>query len=232
MIRCRVDGRKLQAKLKRMADGRPRARREAVLIMTGEVVRRALALSPTDTYRYYRGWAQAGRTAGLGDYAMPALRPGSWNEKILARLEREERFWAQAVAKWERIVRRYDGSGREDKWRADAVTKLNRAIVQHQKALTELSRAGAAEGGALIAFNILGGRRRPTVRHKVYGGAGRVVSIGDRTVVELHNKEPHASLVEWRYGVMRRASGVFRSAGLRKGGRQYIARMQEAARAA
>jgi hypothetical protein len=221
MIRVKVDRRGLERKLKAMANRSPAARREAVIIMTGEVVRRALGLSPTDTNRYYRGWALAGNAAGVGHYLVPPLRKASWSETILARLAKEERYW-------DFVVQRYEGQGRADKWYA-------RAVRERTKARTELDRFAenlAESGGAIIGFNIIGGGRRPTVRHKVYGGEGRVVTIGERTVVELHNKEPHASLVEWRYGIMRRASSGFRGVGLRKGGRHYIRKMQDAARAA
>ena len=216
MATCRVDRRGLQRKLRAMASASPAARESAVKVMAGEVVRRVLLSGPRDTNRYLRGWAQAGNAAGVGPFFVPPLKAASWGVTILRRLTEHERFW-------QRIVARYERQGRSDKW-------ARRAQRDLEKAREQIRRFHDTAGGAVIGFNIIGGGRAPTVRHKIYGGAGRVVRIGEKTVVELHNKEAHASLVEWRYGTMRSASRAFRGVGLRTGGRAYIRKMEEAAR--
>jgi hypothetical protein len=218
MYRCRVNRKGLERKLRAMANASPEAGEAAVKIMTERALRKVLERAPRDTARYVRGWAQAGNAAGIGGFLVPPLQKAKWFDTILRAIRKEERKWAHIVASNQR-------EGRSDKWTRRAERNLERAREQ-------VARFDRAPEGAVIGFNILGGKRAPTIRHTVYGGDGRVFRVGNRTYVSLHNKEPHATLVEWRYGLMREAQRDFRGVGLRYGGKAYTKKINAAAAAA
>ena len=55
-----------------------------------------------------------------------------------------------------------------------------------------------------------------TVREKVYGGTGSITDTPHGTVLRLHNREPHAKIVEHNLGVVAAAQVASRHTGLRK----------------
>lgn len=216
--RTTMNIRGLQMRLRAMANASPAARRSAVRIMGETVIKRVLATSPADTNRYKRGWAEAGNAAGVGIFAVPQYNRSSRYSEMLSKL-------ADAAADWRYILKtRYDDKGRNDRHRAKAQAQLEKA----EKRLADFL---SNESGAVVGFNLYGGGRQFSARHKIYGGRGRIVSIGDRTYVELHNLEPHATMVEKQRGVMRRAVGSLRGAGLKRAGKGYIDRQAAAFKA-
>lgn len=73
------------------------------------------------------------------------------------------------------------------------------------------------------------GHGKVSIRTKVYGGWGLVRHLSGRSIVSLHNLEPHAAIVEARSGVVRQVRAAL---GLSTLSRQQRAYFQAALRAA
>lgn len=120
-------------------------------------------------------------------------------------------------------------------WYQDAVNKMMNAKRAAEQVRNELQKLISTPADAVIAFNFMSAGkdgRRLTVRNLIYGGDGRVVhdpSPAGSTVVVLHNKEAHASLVEWRFKTLRLAgAGFVRELGLRRVGAEYLRDVERA----
>lgn len=205
MLTIKVDATRAKAKMRALVDSGPASRRAAVIEMTRVIMVRALATASRDTNRYFNGWARAGNSAGIGRFPVLALNRASKFDQIEARL-RNEIDW------WTRIVNRYERQQRDDRWKAQAVRRLAAARREYE-------RLFKAEGGAVIGINTfssLGSGRTPRAIYKVYGGDGRIIELagGAGTVVQLHNREAHASMVERKTGNMRKAYSAFKGTGL------------------
>ena len=156
----------------------PRALDEVDHRVADGVLSDVIIAAPRDTNRYVRGMAEAANAAGLGPFAVPALRPGKFAAEAKVRLEKQ-------AAKWEAIVRRYEATNREDKW-------YRRAVKTRDRAREELAKW---DPYATIIFGGKGRKLEVTVRNKVYGGTGLRLVRDGRVVYILHNREAHASLV-------------------------------------
>lgn len=219
-VTSKTDTSKMVKSIRQMANASHAARRQAIKIIAGEVVLGVVRDSPRDTNRFVRGWIEAGNKAGVTSLAVPSLNQSSRHDQIAARLQRQ-------LAKWQGIVQRYERQGRRDK-------HYNQAVRRRDAAKRELERFWATEDGAVVAFDLYkwqrnySGRKLTTVRHNIQGGEGQIITAGDHTFVHLHNKEPHASVVERRTGVMRIAMAKYKAVGLRRATKGYIARVAAA----
>lgn len=188
----------------------PAARRAAVIEMSRIIVVRALATSPRDTNRYFNGWAQAGNSAGIGRFPVLALNRSSKWSQIKYALEKQLEWWTMLDA-------RYRAQGRKDRWARQAAQKVERA----REELRRFYQSNSA-----IGINIYTNSYDKPVRAlpKAYGGRGQVVDLagGRGTVVQLHNREAHASFVEKNKRVMRNAFSAFRGTGLRQSRSAYV----------
>lgn len=207
MLTINVDATRAKAKMRALIDAGPASRRAAVIEMSRVIMVRALATASRDTNRYFNGWAKAGNSSGIGRFPVLALNRNSRFDQIEARIRNE-------IAWWQRIVDRYQRTqpGRNDRWTQQANRRLNAAKREYE-------RLFKAEGGAVIGintFSAIGSTRTPRAIYKVYGGDGRIIDLqgGAGTVVQLHNKEAHASIVERNTGNMRKAYSAFRGTGL------------------
>lgn len=211
MLRLKVDASKGKARIRKMLEGCPDARRTVVAASARMVLNRALATAKRDTNRYANGWAQAGNAAGIGLFRVRPLNKASRFNKIEVRLRGEVDWWA-------RIVNRYDRVGRRDKWYARAARRLARAREEYERLMK-------AEDGAVIAINAfssLGSKRAPRALFKTYGGMGRIMNIGSRTYVVLRNLEPHSSIVERNTRNMRNAASFLKGSGLSLARTNYL----------
>lgn len=210
----KVDASKAIARTRAMTARMPEARRAVVVAAARLTLHRALATAPRDTNRYVRGWAQAGNAAGIGVFAVPELNRASNFDKIERRLRAEVDWWT-------RIVDRYERQGRRDRWASQARRRLDRAKEEYE-------RLFQAEGGAVIAINAysaLGAKRGPRAMYKVYGGDGHIVRVGKHeTIVVLHNKEPHSSIVERNTRNFRNAASAVRRSGVAMARSTYFTR--------
>lgn len=215
-ITCKVDSRGLMEKLRALDRNRPEARKAAALAMAHEVVRVAVVIAPKDTNRYVNGFAQAANAAGAGPIPVRPLRASRVHDEIVRKLR-------QQVAFWEFIVRDAEAKGRTQyKGKKSGETRSYRKAKDNlRKAREQLEKVDPTS----IAFGLRGSSGRSlnlTVRNKIYGGTGEVVETPAVTFVRLHNLEAHATIVEKKFGVMKRAGSVARAMGARSVGRAYF----------
>lgn len=221
MFTATVDSSKARAKMRAVVAAGPASRRAAVLEMTRLVLIRALATAPRDTNRYFDGWAKAGNSAGIGRFPVLPLNRNSRFDQIESRIRNEIQWWQRIVDRYRRTQ-----PGRDDKWTRQA----NRRLAAAQR---EYERLFSREDGAVIGINTfssLGSKRTPRAIFKVYGGEGRIIDLegGSATVVQLHNKEPHTSMVERNTHNMARAYSAFRGTGLMRVRGAYLQKALEA----
>jgi chromosome segregation ATPase len=241
MIRAKMDSSGFLRRVARIRRAQPDAEHAAVRALAGQVVEDIMDMAPRDTNRYARGWALAAKAAGVGSVTVPNIEPSKRNEWLVDRLDLQVAQWDARLAKaqerhaqMERTYHdRYTSIGRYDKWERDMRQKVTAAAkrVEKTKALrdraTEALEAIKADPHALVIWgkrskNDLAKGQISTVRTKLYGGTGKVERIGDRTIVVLHNLEPHASIVETNKRVVARALARARGTGIRKMGRKYV----------
>lgn len=212
MVKMKVDTRGLTRKIAAMRAASPEALEAVDRKVADTVMSEVILDSPKDTNRYVRGMAMAANDAGLGPFTVPPIKAGRFAAEAKVRLERQ-------VRKWEWIVRQYETKGRtKDKFYKKAVKTLGRAKE-------ELAKWNPR---AIIIFGGKGRLLEVTVRDKVYGGTGVKLVLNGIVRFVMHNKEPHASIVESRSRVLKGAMAKARRFGLRLGGRAYVRRMQQA----
>lgn len=213
-IKLKADLSKLAAELSLLAKQGPGASREAVKVMGRDFIEECIRLSPRDTRRYVNGWIQAGNAAGVGIFPAEAIQPSRVGEKL-------RQFFLKQFQEWDWIVKRYEREGRQDKWYRKAVKLRDRAAEE----LAKYTETAIAIGVRVVdgrAFSVGKGRNLATVRNKIYGGTGSIVRNGRETLINLHNLEAHASIVEWSSRVKARAAARSRAFGARSVGRKYF----------
>lgn len=182
------------------------------------------ALSPVDTRRYLRGWLTAGTEAGVYTGAIPALRPSRYHASSVAAMERYvERLEDQRNGIQRTIDARYPKGapmrgGGEYRGLQRKLGTAERRLARVRLELDELERDPYA-----VVFGagrvIDGGKSRlglgkVSIRGKVYGGTGRLIDGTTASFIHLRNMEPHARVLEWKYGVLKTASSAAKSAGV------------------
>ena len=201
----------------------------------GAFIRFTQLASPRDTNRYIRAWAQAGNAAGVAGapFQEAELRRTRYAAKLALRLELQVLEFERIVRHWTAIVReRYVLPGREGKWKTDAEKKLDRALKRLQRAKDEY-REFQVNPYAIVIFRkrTKSGGLEVTTREKVYGGSGWLAWDGDRPLLYLHNREPHASIVEKNNRVVARGRAYVKATGGRTFGRAYSLRLAKAGKA-
>ncbi|MBS0187120.1 MAG: hypothetical protein JSS51_03565 [Planctomycetes bacterium] len=194
-MKLKVDMTGLAAKIAR-AKSTKQMRREAVIGAAEVVVRAALILASEhkDTGRYMAALAEAGNASGVGQFPVSPIGPSRMQERLLAILVAQVRRWKRLA-----VLR-----AREGRTGDKSMGKIRANIAKAEEQLERFQR-GARMGAIVVdAFSSV---RMATVRvnFSAYGGDGRVITVGDETLVRIHIKEPHASIVESRFGIMRRA---------------------------
>jgi hypothetical protein len=210
-----VDLSRMRAKMRALEFASEHAKNRGVEAVGGLLVDVLDDLSPKDTNRYVRAWIEAGRKAGVTDRPLPALRESRDREKYLEKLRSQLEFWIgrrnYARSRMEQYERydatappRKDGKPRRKRTSQPYYAKMkkleNRAGKQVERAARELTRAEGSEHFIFFDAESIVQRKQnrslSTVRHKHYGGEGRVIRSGTTAIVELRNKEPHALPVE------------------------------------
>lgn len=215
MSRFSVDSSRMRAKLRATEYAADEARDAAVETLGAFVVDTLETLSPRDTNRYVRGWIDAGRKAGVTDKPLPPVVASRDREKVLEKLRAQVEFWQGRLDYARGRMRQYeeadataaprrDGKPRSKRTAQPYYAKMKRlerrSVKQLQRAGEELAKAEGSEG--VIFFDMEGivqrrqNRSLSTVRDTVYGGDGRVIRSGASGIVELINREPHATIVE------------------------------------
>lgn len=188
-------------------------RREAVVVMAGDFVTSALAIANSirDTNRYVNGWAQAGNAVGAGPFPVRPLRPS--------------KYLAQARKALLEQIRKFDQWAATERREKGKVSKRTQNLQRRSR--EELGKLTSTS----IVFGVRGGESnrnlRVSVRDKVYGGTGQIIELnggpnGGQTIVLLHNKEAHSTIVEHNHKVRALAGARARAFGVRSVGQKYI----------
>lgn len=202
-VTTRFDARNLHRKLQKMTNNLPAARNALVMDQGRLFMDEVLWLSEDhrDTHRNIRGWQLAANAAGVGPRSIDALQQAKWYEQYVRSIAKQYHFWL-----W--VVKGYEKAGREkEKYLKMARRKLKTA----EEALNRIKSKGAESAIVVDLFAKAGGRLT-TVRLNLptHGGTGYVRTIGNRTVIIFHNREPHASLVEHRFKIVAQAHSYLR----------------------
>jgi len=215
-LTSKTDMRNLERKLKKMAQATPSARRGALDILVRNVMQEVSVTAHRDTNRWANGWAQASNMAGVGPIVVRPLNKASRHSQIIRTLHAQHRLW-------QRIVDRYEMQGRKDKW-------YNRAVRKRDKAVEQIRRFADTPEEAVIVINMYRNSKYEgglaTIRHKIYGGTGSAIDVGDRSYTRLHNLEAHATLVEYKFRTLRAAERRVWRLGLHRASKRYIERVQ------
>lgn len=174
---------------------------------------------PHDTNRLKRGYAMAANQANLGPFPVPDVQASKYRKDLGNRLSYQIAKFENSVAFWERIIQtRYLSKGRKGKWLRDAQSKKRTAEKRLARAKEEADKFGATDS-ALVIFRSSKSGLTMTVRDKVYGGEGREISRPGFHGYQIHNLEPHASIVEKNTRVVAKALADGKALGLKMKGR-------------
>jgi hypothetical protein len=174
-------------------------RRRLVVESAERLVRRQLELASehVDTGRYMRATAEAGNAARLGLATFPLAPVGP--SKMAVRMHR---ILINQVGLWQRRKVACEKRGEVKSKNYRRIVKMLRRSREELQKFKDNESAGVLMIGA---FNNSDKLATVRVNFQAYGGTGSVRSIGSSTVVMLHNKEPHASIVESRFAITRTA---------------------------
>lgn len=236
-VKLSYEGLKRRAKV--FAASARHTRREAITRDGRLIVRVIERIAKRDTNRYVRAWLQAGNRAGLGPFTVPLVqRSKHWDEFLIKLEDQIKHFEASALKKRRLIDAWYTSKGRKlDGYGRKLESEAVKAEWRARRAWEELRKyIGSASPlfFAADAYVERGNQRKlSTVREKIYGGDGALTDMNGRTVLTLHNKEPHATIVERRYHTMAAALSAVgsRSARLTRLSKSYtLAFLNAAAR--
>lgn len=213
MLSLRANSAGLQKRNERMLHRRQAAREVGIRALVQPALHQVVRDAPRDTRRYVTGWIQAGNGAGVSTYPLLPIRTSRFAEQFEERLKDQAQKLGYLVGNAERRVKRmrgilfnwYEKWGRKDasarKFRAEvrkAEAAYQKLEQSYRRAKEEYAAYVKSRGEAVVIFGGKGRTLKITTRPKVYGGFGRVYSDADKTVMVLHNKEAHASIVESR----------------------------------
>lgn len=202
-----------------------------------------------DTNRYVRGWALANNMAGLPSIPVPQIVPSKYAETYLKILGDQVDTFSMRAAQLDRLIEdRFRRTGRPMRgvYYRELSGKLERTLVRLEKAREELRKAARRHELKIPDYLFMGlynkggiytpikgvnskgktARQLVSIRTKVYGGDGRMVVTDTATIFQLHNREPHATLVEHRWGYVWVALRFARSTGIRQMGKRYVSGME------
>lgn len=242
-----VDTSGFDRKMKRLREAGKTGQTTAMMSLGKLQIDAMIYVSPRDTLRYVRAWAMAGNGTKLGHWIVQDVQPSRHIEKLKDRLEgqRARYKWMLDRAKerldyWARLYdNRYLNTGRKDRWARDAYNQVRKyeARVQRVQELYYIANEALNQlrydPSAIVIWgrgatkSALGRSKLATVRDQVYGGEGKLQWVGDRLLMTLHNREPHASIVEKNHRVVARALAAVRVAGLRRASRAFKGSVQK-----
>lgn len=190
MITIKVDKSKWEARYRRILGRRAYARRQAVIEAAKLVARRAYATAPVDTGRFKKNLAEAANDAGIGPLPVNRTQKSRYAEIYLGRLMESVSYWTMMDERYQRE-------------RRTSQPFYRKILRRRARAELELQRFQGTNDAIVVGG--LYGQKDPSVRYRSYKGRGRIRQTADATFVELHNTEAHATFVERRTSVMRKA---------------------------
>lgn len=200
-----------------------------------------------DTNRYINGWIKALLATGSRAVRKKAYKKSSRHEAYVEKLTAQHESAVRLLDQHEKGIAQYeqwdqsapprkDGKPRKKRMdqphaqrKLERIRELKKEVRRTER---ELRRALGSE--SILFFdrraNERGKRENHTVRDKIYGGDGRMFTIGDQLFVELANQEPHARLVEAHPKLghpVKAAFAALRHIGIRRASRSYMNKMAE-----
>lgn len=189
------------------------------------VMRQIVENVPVDTHRLQRGYAMAANQAGLGPYPVPSVTTSKYRDKVIGEMAAQIDRFEKSVAYWKGVLQnRYISKGREGKWKRDAEKKVRMYEGRLRKAQIQAAKFGFSPEAIAIYRSSKTGLT-VTARDKVYGGTGKRVKVPGFNGVEIHNLEPHASIVESYDHTVREAFASARGSGLVRFQNTYLKRI-------
>lgn len=177
-------------------------------------------VSPRDTNRFVRAYQMAGNDAGLPPRAVLPINPSSRRDEWIRALEKQAEYWQGQVRYYGRLIDLADRADRESGPKKNGTARKRRSSSpsyrryqrERTKAEKEVDKSFATLREALGSEGFLlfdkGGfaegrqarygkrkRFRTTIRTKDYGGTGSLETVGTISLLTLHNREPHATIV-------------------------------------
>lgn len=237
-LKVRLGG--LRAKHALIRANLPRARREAVRegvkVFVGDLVR--LSQPHRDTNRYVRAWIEAGQKTGATNLPMPPVVQSRYlslhldaYQAYIDRLEAQAEDARQTLERW--YIRKGRRDDRTSQRLKNTIEKKSRQAQLKREEMKQVAQATGAiiidagriykggqsarhKGGHQPDRLVTGPQNKPSARFKVYGGDGRIYQGATVSYVLLKNAEPHARIVEWKFGLVRQAKAGLNLYGLRK----------------
>lgn len=228
MIAITTDFRAFKRSVQQAVRSGPDGRRAGLLTLAKVFGEQVLNRSPVYTGRYKAAEAQSLNAVGVGPFPVQAIaRPkrSKWQDSVDRRLAKQVAFWtkrsAEIVAKGE-----HQRIGKKGK-----VLKGESKVYRNAQKKLALARKYQAEWYASDKTAAVLNLKSPSydkmtrAMQKVYGGTGTIIEGSGQTVMQLHNREPHASIVESKRGLHRTALATATGGLLATVGRSYVKRI-------
>lgn len=222
------DKSRFRAKIAKLTANEPTCTREALKVMGALITDHLESNAPEDTSRYIRGWQQASVQAGCGPRMLRPLNPSSRRQKFLDSLAAQVRYFDGVVAHYERIMEDWyikPNRKRKGYWHK-LVRRRDKAAWRRNRALQELEKYMAHEHALFFDAGAYAERKNSrqlsTVRTKIYGGTGRILVGTHGAILQLHNLEPHSTIVEKWLKPMAKASKAVLQFGAKRVGQTYL----------
>lgn len=212
----------LRARMASVMSRRRDGRTVALRVLVKRAVVYIIDHAARDTHRFVRAYQEAGNDLGVGPFVVDAIQPGRYEHNVRV-LQNQLDYWQFRVDQMERAGRtQYKGVKKSGP---------NQTYLRYKKfrdraaqSLAKLLEAGEGSGAIVI-----GGRktakglsRLASVRTTVYGGRGVWIETDGQTLARIHNKEPHASIVNRNTYVVTNAMRAVRRYGGKRVSETYV----------
>lgn len=220
VVTQKLDKSRHDKKVRLMVRQIPEASKRQLRDMTTTLMARVSATAKRDTNRYVRGFLMAGRDLGANVGPIPNVQPSKHAKRIRELIERQVERFGFALGKTKRELEYLYPLGRPKRPRSTAYAELfakERELEKlYQRAKEELDKLNeGGEATLLIGFLHSGqaqkGRKLLSVRHRVYGGDGKFVVSRGATYAVVTNREPHAKILEKKWGAFKKSLSALRA---------------------
>jgi len=223
-IKCELKTAKMRASVLQLKHEQPKCQARALEVLLNGAGGDLLDSAPRDTNRYANAWAEAMNQTGLGPFEVRFPQPSRHAEKILATL------WKQ-YSKLKRFRESVEAKGGDlqlkGKKKGQVTKRFVRLVEAEQRALkifyaykagdkTALALSGSGAGMRIgkQRFDFKGRLLEVSLRPRIYGGRGSVLSVGLKKVqYRFRNMEPHSWWVERATKLVQRTVGKMRASG-------------------
>lgn len=224
------DDRELKARMQHLRQNMGLVLRTGIEQINALVAVRVEETSPRDTNRFVRGWLMACGDVGPIPAMIPGVVASARHQQYLAYLEKEANRVGRILKATQAKMDFWYTSKPNRNRNTPAYNQLQREIAKlerwHNRIIEEYVKLDGDPSGLLMDKE-RGQRNYSTVRVGTYGGSGIIAEQSDRVTVVYHNKEPHTTIVEKRYGVMTRALREVKTLGTTRANAAMIKRIKQ-----